>query len=682
MRARLTRTSQTTIRLAIGALALLALFAASCSSPPPTTPSPSVAQFCDLFERVEEEPPEPTGGVLVRDDLVAFADDAQLHGESCTEPAAKVELDGAVLGEGTEVPSEQGNPSSDPVPVITGDELGPDEPVLDNLTVRALSAEIGAQGITVRGNVEVRLSGTTSTIGFVGTLRDLQNWSVALSSSSLNIPGVTSTPATFSGAVSVVAGVPTLTLSAGVTTARIGDVTVSGAQIDFRASPADGVHASVRGAIKIGTASVQGAVSVDFDRTGALVAARADIGVRLRGAQVGGTYIDLVGDVKLRGDRDQTSISFSGSGTLGELTVNEANGSLTLEPNKATFVGVLDIAQGPNSVRFDGAIVWDGVTAYTPFLQVQGEGEIWGTLDDGGRVGVTGSLETTVVGGQSTTLVTGDFQLGWLRASGSAVVETDGATTSLYVDADLTSSGFNSRVQGEVVITDGVAERVRLEADIADLAVGDLLLRETRLSIESDFGEPLDISFDGSIEVGRHVRATAELEALIGPDGAIMSIVGSVNGTLDLDGWYLQWFQGSIVATPEQVTLDFGGYLESSPVGLSAEVAGTFTSSLTTGHWVLEGKGRIALGPLTFEDARFRLTPTEFKALRVSFYTAFLGFIPLHGGGDVYFRPDGSCRLIYLNGGDPYLRPIVATALEVANIPCQVGYPGQINFPI
>lgn len=669
------------MRVAVAASALLALLATACSTPPPATTPPAVAEFCDFFERVEDAPPEPTGGVLVKEDLVAFADDTQLLGDRCTEPAARVELEGALLGEGTEIPSEQGNPDSEPVPAITGDDLGADEPVLDNLTVRALSATVGAQGITVRGNVEVRLSGATSTIGFVGTLTDLQNWSVSLSSSSLTIPGVTSTPATFSGSVRVAGGVPTLTLSAGVTTARIGDVVVNGAQIDFRASPVDGVHASVRGSVKVGTTAVQGAVTVDFDRTGALVAARADIGVRLRGAQVGGTFIDLEGEVKLRGDRNQTSISFTGSGNLGDLTVNQANGSLTLEPNKVTFVGVLDIATGPNSVRFDGAIVWDGVTAYTPFLQVQGEGEIWGTLSDGERVGVAGSLETTVVGGQATTTVTGDFQLGWLRASGSAIVEIDGATTALYLDADLTAPGFNSRLQGEVIITDGVAERVRLEADIDDLAVGDLLLSDARLSIESDFGDPLDITFDGAIEVGRHVRAIAELDALIGPDGTIMSIVGGVNGSLDLDGWYLQWFQGTLAATPERVTIDFGGYLESSPVGLSAEVGGTFTSTLATGDWVLEGQARLALGGLTFENARFRLTPTELKALRVNFYTALLGFIPLHGGGDVYFRPDGSCRLIYLNGGDPFLRPAVAIALEVANVPCQVRYPGQIDFP-
>ena len=41
-------------------------------------------------------------------------------------------------------------------------------------------------------------------------------------------------------------------------------------------------------------------------------------------------------------DRDE---EFSGSGIVGDLVVNDANGSLTLATNKATFIGVLDVAQ-------------------------------------------------------------------------------------------------------------------------------------------------------------------------------------------------------------------------------------------------------------------------------------------------------------------------------------------------
>ena len=156
--------------------------------------------------------------------MVALADDTTLSGTECTDPGATVALDGAVLAEGEEVPSEQGNPDSEPIAAVTGDEIGSGAPVLENLEVRALSASIGANGITVRGNVAVRLSGSTSTIGFTGTFANLDNWSVGLSSSAFTIPGVTSTPATFSGTLTVRNGVPTLSLNAAATSAKIGDV--------------------------------------------------------------------------------------------------------------------------------------------------------------------------------------------------------------------------------------------------------------------------------------------------------------------------------------------------------------------------------------------------------------------------------------------------------------------------
>src|SRR5690606_25034231 len=105
------------------------------------------------------------------------------------------------------------------------------------------------------------------------------------------------------------------------------------------------------------------------------------------------------------------------SGIVGDLVVNAANGELTLATNKATFVGVLDVAQGANYVRFNGSIVWDGITAYTPFLTLEGGGEISGTLADGQHFAAAGTLETTVVGGQARTVLTGDFKIGTLKAN-------------------------------------------------------------------------------------------------------------------------------------------------------------------------------------------------------------------------------------------------------------------------
>ena len=127
------------------AVAVLAV-AAGCTPPtstPPTGPSPT-QQFCEFWEAVEEAPPTSDSAVVVKDDVVALADVAQAVGQSCTAPAARVELDGAVVAEGEEVPSEQGNPSSEPIAAITGDEIAAGATVLDNLSLTALSATIDA----------------------------------------------------------------------------------------------------------------------------------------------------------------------------------------------------------------------------------------------------------------------------------------------------------------------------------------------------------------------------------------------------------------------------------------------------------------------------------------------------------------------------------------------------------
>ncbi len=151
-------------------VALLAGVTVACTTPTPPGGGSSTQQFCEFFDKVEEKiaeaPPEvpdaavlDNDAVLVKDEVVAAAEETTVTGQECTDSGAKVELDGAVLAEGEEVPSEQGNAASDPVAAVTGDEIAPEQPVLENVQIKALSASIGAQGITVRGNVAVRLSG-------------------------------------------------------------------------------------------------------------------------------------------------------------------------------------------------------------------------------------------------------------------------------------------------------------------------------------------------------------------------------------------------------------------------------------------------------------------------------------------------------------------------------------------
>lgn len=655
------------------AVAVLAV-AAGCTPPtstPPTGPSPT-QQFCEFWEAVEEAPPTSDSAVVVKDDVVALADDAQAVGQSCTAPAARVELDGAVVAEGEEVPSEQGNPSSEPIAAITGDEIAAGETVLDNLSLTALSATIDANGIRLQGNVAVTLSGVTSTIGFVGTLRDLQNWSVSLSSSGLTIPGISSTPVVFSGALVVTNGVPALTLSARATAAKIGDITVNSASIDLAASPATGVQASVAGDIKIGPSTVNGRVDVDFDSAGTLVSANADLAAHLVGTQADGKRIDLNGTVKLEGNARETVASFSGSGVVGDLVVHEANGSLTLATNRATFVGVLDVEQGANLLRFNGSIVWDGRTAYTPFLTLEGAGEISGTLEDGQRVSVAGNMTAEVIGGQLRSVITGSFQLGTLKATGSAIVETNGITTSLELNAALVGAGFGANIEGAIVITDGRAEMVELDAAVTgNVTMGDLTLTGAALRVRSTYGSPLDISFQGGLQVGTRANLNGAVAASIGPNGTLLSLRGDISGSLALDSWAIINFNGSIIATMDQVTLSGAGgvSLANFPAGL--QINGTLTSSLTRPTWSLSGAARFRLGSLDIASARLTLSQAEgMKATRVGFYFSILG-IPTYFEGDFYMRPTGGCDKVNITGGGPIAKLILVTVL-----------PGAIGCPV
>ena len=663
-----------TFGAALLAIAMLAV-AAGCTPPTsePSGPAPSV-QFCEFWEAVEETPPTSDTAVVVKEDVVALADEAAVIGQDCAAPAARVELDGAVVAEGEEIPSEQGNPSSEPIAAITGDEISAGAPVLDNLQLTALSATIDANGITLRGNVAVTLSGVTSTIGFVGTLRDLQNWSIGLSSSGLTIPGISSTPVVFSGQLKMTNGVPSLALSARATAAKIGDITVNSASIDVAASPATGVQASVAGDIKIGPSTVSGRVDVDFDAAGTLVSANAELSAHLVGTQADGKRIDLTGTVKLDGNARETVASFSGSGVIGDLVVNEANGSLTLATNKATMVGVFDVQQGANVLRFNGSIVWDGSTAYTPFLTLEGAGEISGILDDGQRLSVAGTMSAEVIGGQLRSVITGSFQLGTLKANGSAVVETNGITTSLELSAALVGAGFGANIEGAIVITDGRAELVELDAAVTgNVALGDVTLTGATLRVRSTYGSPLDIAFAGGIRVGSRANLTGAIAASIGPNGTLLSLRGDVSGSLTLDTWGLINFNGSIIATIDQVTISGAGGISLINFPLGLQINGTLTSSLTRPTWSLTGAARFRIGSLDIASARVTLSQTEgMRATRVGFYFSILG-IPTYFEGDFYLRPTGGCDKVNITGGG-----LIAKLILVTVMPGVVGCPVNI----
>ncbi len=662
---------------AVLSVAMLGGLLAACAPPAPSGPTPQ-QKFCEFWEKVEDKSvsTDPAAlenqAVLVKDQVVAEADQTDVLGNACTDPTARVDLEGAVLAQGTEVLEEQGTSNTTKVAAVTGDEIGAGEPVLENLSLTSLTAEIGVNGIVVRGAVAVRISGVTSTIGFIGTLSNLQNWSVSLSSSSFTIPGITTSPVTFNGVLKVLNGVPSLSLTALASSVKIGDITVTGARLELNASEATGLSAKAEGTVKVGPSTVAGRVDVEFDRRGALVSAEADLDVRLKGTQAGGQTIDLTGQVHLDGNAQETSVTFSGSGVVGSLQVNNANGTLTLATNRATFVGELDVVQGPNVLRFNGQIVWDGLTASTPFLLLEGAGEFSGTLQDGSVVEASGTVSTEVSGGQLRAVVDGDFAIGNLQATGRAVLEINGPTTVLEIEAELDGTGFGGSLTGVVVITDGRAETVALDAVLdGSVTFGDATLTGATLSVDSSYGSPLDIRFTGGLKVGNRANVTADLAASIGPSGALLNLEGNVSGSLLLDSWGIANFSGSVVAGADQVTLTGAGRIATVNFPLGIDFRGSFTSKLSEPTWALDGSGSFRIGPIQLASARLKLSQTAgMQATRVGFYFNIL-FIPTYLEGNFYMRAEGGCSKVDLTGGSFLARPIAALVL-----------PGVIGCPV
>lgn len=645
---------------------------ASCV-PDPTPPGPTPTQkFCEFWDKVDEAPPSTDAAVLVKDDVVALAADTTVSGDECTDAGAKVKLDGAVLAEGEEIESKQ-DQSDGKVAAITGGEIGAGEPVLDNLKVQTLSAEIGVNGITLKGNVAVTLSGVTSTIGFVGTLASLENWSINLSSAGLTIPGVTTSPVVFNGTLKMSNGVPSLSMTALASAVKIGDISVTGATVKLDASPVTGVSASVSGAVKIGPSTASGFVDVTFDKAGALVAAKAEIDAHLVGSMTGGKKTDLTGSVKFEGNAEETAITFKGSGIVGDLLVHEASGDLTLQTNKATLNAKLDVADasGTNYLRYNGTIVWENGLAYTPYLMLEGGGEFSGTMADGSTVSVKGTLSTEVVGTQLRAVVTGDFKIGTLKANGRAIIEQSGATTNLIVDADLVDAGFTAKLEGAIIITDGVIEQVHLDAAInGSLSFGDLTLNGATFSLRSTWGSPIDISFAGGLKVGTKADLTGSVKASFGPSGGLIKLEGQLTGSLLLDSWGIVNFNGSVMATSEQVALSGQGgvYMTNFPLGINFK--GTFVSSLTQPSFSLMGEGRFRIASIDVASARLTLSQgVGMKATRVGFYFNIIG-IGTYFEADFYMKPTGGCSQVTITAGN-----FIARAILKGILPGVVGCP-------
>jgi hypothetical protein len=633
---------------------------------------PTQSQFCDLWNAVAGGAPPASAPVLVKDDVVASSQVASRTGSDCGSASSKVNLDGATLSQGQLVPTTQGGDPGNTA-AVTGDQLGAGTPVLENIQLTGLGVEIGLNGITIRGTLALTISGAVSSVTFAGTLTNLDIWSISIVAPALNIPGFTVQPLSFKGTFSSVYGHKTLTLGANAPLIQTGDITVANALVKISADDVTGLDATVSGDVEVGPSTASGTVDVSFDRFGTLVNANVDLDAHLVGTQPDGKTSDLTGHVSLEGNQQHTTVDFSASGHLGDLQINAANGTLTLDNNHATFTGLLDIQQGNTSVRFNATLDFDGSQASFPQLSLPGLGSESGTTTDGEVVAVNGSISVVVQNGQTITTIDGDIQLGTMHATGHAVVNTVGSTTTMVLTGTLADTGYSASLNGSFTIVDGVATAVDVTAGLTGpVVLGDITVTNGNMHITSN-GGPLTVTVNGTIKSGNSATLTGTLVATIGPDGQLLSLTGNGTGSLALDTWGVLSFQGTVNATAQQLTVTGTGNISSTSFPVSIPFSGSFTSTVGTDNWTLSGVGRLKIGPIDSPAVHLTLSKQNgMTAVRVGLYIK-IAFIPTYFEVQVGLLPTGGCSGVKLVGGAAILWPIAKIALEPA-IGCAVTF--------
>ena len=685
--------------LGVAAITVVTLIAAGCTTAP-SSPAPVMEHFCDLWSDVEADPTPSEDAVLVDDGLVARAETASTHGQDCNDPSARVLLDEAELAEGDLVEGEEGPPEgvdpqsmslrsgsdgedpalTGPTAVITGERISKGKDLLDNLRLRSISAWIDHRGITVTGAVDVSLEGVPSTIGYTGTFSDVDNWSIHLSSTAFSIPGITTTPATFSGALVMNGGQPSLTLTAAAAEVEIGDITVRSALLDFSLDSETGLSAYIAGEVEVGRNAFDGEVHVVLDASGNLVSADARVGASLTGWQVGGVRVELDGEVTFTGNTERSLVTFSGSGRIGEVVVHNANGSLEFDRGVVTFEGEVDVTYGENRVRMNGRIIFDeDGNVEVPLLDLEAAGEFSAVLDSGEVVEVKGLVSTETGLGGTYAVVTGTFTIGAIEATGSARIETDYNRTTLQVieaQIDVAGVAQGGQLSGYVVIEDGVAVDVNFEASMESMTFGRLSLLGPTMSITSTYNGGLDVALVSDLTVnGDMVTASIDAEARFDADGLLWLKTNTAEVDLELDGDMRIHGEADLTVEAGDLTVALDGELVSG-VGLDVDLGGTLEADLESGEadWNFLGVADVSYGRFTASNVEIQISP-NIEAQSIDFEVFWdwktAGRVGVWVTGKFFLAADGIDRMNIGTSFGALIDSIAAEAIQ-----------GVVPFPV
>ena len=329
-----------------------------------------------------------------------------------------------------------------------------------------------------------------------------------------------------------------------------------------------------------------------------------------------------------------------------------------------------------STVRMNASIIWDGITASVPYIDLPALGQILGTLINGQVFKADGSISVEVIGGQLRTVVTGDFLIGTLKANGSAIIGTSGTSVTLELDADLAGRRVRRGAsRGAVIITDGLAETIVLDAvgqrARSTWATCHARRARTCTSRASTAVRSTCPSPDGSWSEPTP-SSTPRSKAPFGPNGTLLSLDGQVNGSVQLDDMGRRELHRHGGRQPRAGHADRLGHSldDQPPAGDHVQRHDHVEADRTRpGSSTASGSFRIA--SINMATARLSLSQAAgMKATRVGFYFSILG-IPTYFEGDFFLKPSGGCSKVDITAGGLIAKAILAGVL-----------PGVIGCPV
>ncbi len=635
-----TRRAQSKVHAAVlvAVLAAIAFVAGACvppkAAPPPTTttttttpPGPSL--FCKIWE--QREKPDENGNVPPRPfiyeldaDTIAHAREVSQVGTDCKDPIARIDLfQGEIVGRDMYLPPHNHNDGPARPVTAYSQTLAEGQPQAPSIVITSLNLSISASGIRIWGTLRVTINGVPSTVNYDGRYLNLQNFSVKLSAAALHLPGLASQPISVLGMFVRSHGLNEITFDANIPDLQVGDLFLEGVALHLHAATTTGLTASVKGKLSAAGNFIDVDIAAVFDERGVLADIDGRVDLAIASTTPQGDPISIDGHLQFSGESTNITASFSGSGRYKTDNYARVAGDVEIDASGiVTFHGLFDAAVGPNSLRLEGTVIFDGSHG-TPTFTAMGAGHLSASTDRGEIVEIDGTFVIT----PGHTTISGSLRVGDLRGTASAEVlmSNGNLTTTLVLAGHIATGTFDAQVTGQLVFTSGVVQQVNLQGSLSHPAdAGGVAVNGAVSIVGNRNGYAIDVN--GSI-TGPGVNVTGVAHLALEGNGDFWSLSANVRGTVAQAGWMIPNFSGSITAGPGGAVLRGAGILIGAGV-LYGAVHGELTVSGGTSSLNAAGQAAVLSGTkVVYGD--FSIASNELQMLRVGVvYPYWLPLIP------------------------------------------------------